>query len=90
MVAVTSSVLRASGRQAVGALFNIAGYWCVCLPLAYLLGFHLQLGVLGFWLALTLCTALQALAFGLLISRFDWHNEVKRAHALTAAHQGGH
>lgn len=44
MVAVLSAVLRASGRQAVGALMNLCGYWLGCLPLAYLLGFHLQLG----------------------------------------------
>eukprot|EP00879_Flechtneria_rotunda_P024520 GHRR01025996.1.p2 GENE.GHRR01025996.1~~GHRR01025996.1.p2 ORF type:complete len:167 (+),score=33.02 GHRR01025996.1:36-536(+) len=86
MVAVLSSVLRASGRQAIGALFNIAGYWGVCLPLAYVLGFYYKMGVLGFWVALSLSTAMQAVAFGLLISRFDWHNEVKRALALTAAH----
>lgn len=90
MVAVLSAVLRASGRQAIGAMFNIAGYWCVCLPLAWLLGFHLQLGVLGFWIALTLATAMQAAAFGILISRFDWKAEVKRAAALTAAHQATH
>lgn len=63
---------------------------CVCLPLAWLLGFHLQLGVLGFWIALTLATAMQAAAFGVLISRFDWKAEVKRAAALTAAHQATH
>jgi MATE family multidrug resistance protein len=90
MVAVLSAVLRASGRQAIGAIFNIAGYWCICLPLAWLLGFYLQLGVLGFWIALTICTALQAAAFGVLISRFDWQQEVKRAHALTTAHQATH
>lgn len=44
--------------------------------------------VLGFWIALTICTALQALAFAVLISRFDWRNEVRRAHALlTATHR---
>lgn len=44
MVAVLSSVLRASGRQATGAVMNIAGYWAVCLPLAWFLGFRCQLG----------------------------------------------
>lgn len=90
MVAVLSSVLRASGRQAIGAVFNIAGYWGLCLPLAWLLGFHYQLGVLGFWIALSICTAVQAAAFGVLISRFDWYREVERARALTMAHRMHH
>jgi hypothetical protein len=43
--------------------------------------------VLGFWLALTFGTALQAVAFGVLISRFDWNKEVQRAATmLRAAH----
>jgi Na+-driven multidrug efflux pump len=42
------------------------------LAASWLLGFHLQLGVLGLWIALTICTALQAAAFGVLISRFDY------------------
>lgn len=43
--------------------------------------------VLGFWLALTFSTALQASAFGILISRFNWPSEVQRAAAmLRAAH----
>jgi hypothetical protein len=43
--------------------------------------------VLGFWLALTFGTALQAVAFGVLISRFNWNKEVQRAAAmLRAAH----
>lgn len=44
MVAVLSSVLRASGRQAIGAVFNIGGYWVLCLPLAWFLGFNMKFG----------------------------------------------
>jgi Na+-driven multidrug efflux pump len=44
MVAVLSSVLHASGRQATGAFYNIGGYWLVCLPLAWFLGFHWKMG----------------------------------------------
>jgi len=40
-------------------------------------------------MALTVSTALQAGAFGILISRFDWQKEVQRAAAmLREAHQG--
>jgi MATE family multidrug resistance protein len=85
MVAVLSAVLRASGRQAVGALMNIGGYWALCLPLAWFLGFRCHYGVLGFWIALTICTAVQAMAFGALISRFDWVHEVRRAQVLLAS-----
>jgi len=90
MVAVLSSVLRACGRQALGALMNVIGYWVICLPLAYLFGFVLGYGVLGFWIALTLSTAFQSVVFGVLIWRLNWDQEVVRARALTAAHHGDH
>jgi multidrug resistance protein, MATE family len=76
MVAVLSAVLRACGRQTVGAAANVAGYWLLCLPLAWLLGFHLGLGVSGFWIALFVSTVLQSILFGVLIARLDWSREV--------------
>lgn len=87
LVTVMSAVLRASGRQAIGAVFNIAGYWGLCLPLAWVLGFHYGLGVLGFWVALIICIFVQAIVFGSYVVRFDWHNEVQRARALTLSHR---
>lgn len=59
-------------------IFHAICLHCMCVSLRR---------VLGFWLALTFSTALQAAAFGILISRFNWQSEVARAAAmLRAAH----
>lgn len=84
MVAVLSGVMRASGRQATGAALNIAGYWCIGVPLAYALGFWAGMGVLGLWIALAISTALQTVVFGVTVSMFDWSQEVARAAMLAS------
>jgi MATE family multidrug resistance protein len=54
---VAGGVLRGMGRPQAAAALNLVGYYVFALPLAYLLGFQLQLGLRGVWIAL---------AFGLL------------------------
>ncbi len=49
---VAGGVLRGMGRPYVAALANLLGYYVLALPLAYLLGFHAGLGLVGVWLAL--------------------------------------
>ncbi|KAI8466628.1 MAG: mate-domain-containing protein [Monoraphidium minutum] len=84
-VAVLGCVLRAAGRQGMGAALNIFGYWVIGLPLGLALGFPARLGVTGFWVGLATAAGVQAAVFLAVISRFDWHAEVARARAMLAA-----
>jgi MATE family multidrug resistance protein len=70
----------------MGVTLNLAGYWCIGLPLAYILGFRMSLGVLGLWIALAVAAGLQAIVFLVAMLRFDWEVEVERARSLTARH----
>ncbi|GLC40447.1 hypothetical protein PLESTB_001346900 [Pleodorina starrii] len=86
MVAVLGGVLRGSGRQTWGAALNLVGYWAVGCPLALLLGFKLGLDVVGFWCGLAAATSLQAVILAVVVSRFDWDLEVRRAAKLVSQH----
>lgn len=60
---------------------------CFGVPLCALLGLRLKLSVHGFWLGL-LCTSYSMSVVQLiLISRFNWQQEVDRAAALMAEHE---
>jgi len=84
-VAVLGCVLRAAGRQAIGALFNLGGYWAFGLPCALSLAFRgPRLETLGLWYGLASAAALQAVVFLVLVLRFDWREEVARARRLNA------
>lgn len=86
---VLAGVLRGAGRQSVGAWLNFVGYWLVGLPLALLLGFRMQMGALGFWLALLGASFLQNVLQLAFIFSLDWHKEASRAQqeALQEAEQ---
>ena len=65
---VGAGVLRGAGETRFTFLANMAGHYCVGLPLALLLGFGLKLGVVGIWWGL--CAGLTCVAIAL-VWRFE-------------------
>ncbi|KAI8470091.1 MAG: mate-domain-containing protein [Monoraphidium minutum] len=93
-VAVLSGLLRAAGRQTIGAALYFITYWVVGLPTGLLLGFHLGWGALGLWMGVASATALQAAAVHTWAAlRLDWGREVARSQstveAMLDSHGGG-
>ena len=43
----TSNIIRASGRQALGAVLNLSAHWAFGLPLAAFLALYLHMGLMG-------------------------------------------
>jgi MATE family multidrug resistance protein len=50
---VGTGVLRGLGDTRTPMLWNLAGHWGIGLPIAYVLAFHLELGVIGLWWGLS-------------------------------------
>lgn len=51
---VTGAILRAKGKQDLGAMLNLFGYYVIGLPFGFILAFKLGLGLEGMWIGLTL------------------------------------
>ena len=51
--AVATGVLRGLGETRMPMLWNLAGHWFIGLPLAYVLAFNLDFGVIGLWWGLS-------------------------------------
>jgi len=70
---VGTGLLRGTGDAASPFKLSLVGYWLVGLPMAYVLGVSLHLGVYGVWTGLTLglavTAALLVLAFELRLNR---------------------
>jgi len=66
--AVGAGVLRGAGDTKYTLYANLFGHWCVGLPVALFLGFHLRYGVVGLWWGL--CAGLTVVAI-LLFVRFE-------------------
>ena len=50
---VGTGILRGLGDTRTPMLWNLAGHWGIGLPIAYVLAFHLGLGVIGLWWGLS-------------------------------------
>ncbi|KAG2483530.1 hypothetical protein HYH03_017636 [Edaphochlamys debaryana] len=101
MNCVLNGILRACGRQALGARITLAlgaritlalgaritlvAYWCCGLPLAYFAAFKMGMGVKGFVMAIGATSLTQSLIVGSVISRFDWAGEVRNSRELLSS-----
>jgi MATE family multidrug resistance protein len=70
--ACAQGILRGSGRQALSAKFNFVAFYIIGLPLGYILGITLNLGIEGLWLGMTLGLICVTLAGAIVILRSNW------------------
>ncbi|XP_077019556.1 multidrug and toxin extrusion protein 1 isoform X2 [Tamandua tetradactyla] len=72
-------ILRGSGNQKVGAIVNAIGYYVIGLPIGISLMFAAQLGVMGLWSGIVICTVSQAVCFLGFIAQLNWKKACQQA-----------
>ncbi|KXZ53173.1 hypothetical protein GPECTOR_7g1065 [Gonium pectorale] len=90
VAAVSSGMLRGSGRQELAFKVNLTVYWVLGLPCAALLALRYHMGALGLWLAMGGASALQASILVGSILRFDWPAEARKAMLRVEATERAH
>ncbi|KAG1884438.1 mate-domain-containing protein [Suillus subluteus] len=78
IAAVTSGVLRAQGKQLVGALLNLSGYYVIGIPFGVWLTFKMGMGLVGLWVGLTVSLVYCSVWGTYLCIATDWQKEVKK------------
>ncbi|GFP94497.1 mate efflux family protein 9 [Phtheirospermum japonicum] len=78
-------VLRGSARPGVGANINLGSFYLVGLPVAFFMGFVMNMGFAGLWLGLLAAQASCALLMLVVLGRTDWAAQAERAKELTAS-----
>ncbi|KAK5621810.1 hypothetical protein CRENBAI_011397 [Crenichthys baileyi] len=76
---VTGGVLRGSGKQLVGALCNLVGYYFIGFPIGVSLMFAARMGIVGLWTGLTICVLMQSIFFIIFLSKLNWEKAAKEA-----------
>ncbi|CCA70523.1 related to ethionine resistance protein [Serendipita indica DSM 11827] len=78
--AITGAILRALGKQDIGAMLSLVGYYAFGIPLGIVLAFKAGLGLEGLWVGLTLALVFVGVT-GLYICtiRTNWETEVHKA-----------
>nr|XP_020862698.1 multidrug and toxin extrusion protein 1 isoform X2 [Phascolarctos cinereus] len=72
-------VLRGSGNQKIGAILNAIGFYVIGLPIGISLMFVANLGVIGLWSGIIICSILQAVCFLGFILRLNWEKASEEA-----------
>ncbi|ROL50851.1 Multidrug and toxin extrusion protein 1 [Anabarilius grahami] len=72
-------IVRGTGKQLLGALCNIVGYYFVGFPIGVSLMFALDMGIIGLWTGFFVCVFLQSLFFIILIYKLDWKKVTQEA-----------
>ncbi|XP_043970991.1 multidrug and toxin extrusion protein 1-like isoform X1 [Gambusia affinis] len=76
---VTGGVLRGTGKQLIGALCNLVGYYFIGFPIGVSLMFAAKMGIIGLWTGLTVCVLMQSIFFIIYLSKLNWEKAVKEA-----------
>ncbi|KAK0153846.1 Multidrug and toxin extrusion protein 1 [Merluccius polli] len=69
---VTGGVIRGAGKQSIGALCNLVGYYFIGFPIGVSLMFAAGMGIVGLWVGLLICVLIQAAFFIIFLSKLNW------------------
>ncbi|XP_030001316.1 multidrug and toxin extrusion protein 1-like [Sphaeramia orbicularis] len=76
---VTGGVLRGAGKQMIGALCNLVGYYFIGFPIGASLMFAAKMGIVGLWTGLSLCVLMQMIFFIVFVFKLDWKKAAEEA-----------
>ncbi|XP_018520722.1 multidrug and toxin extrusion protein 1 [Lates calcarifer] len=84
--AASSGIIRGAGKQRVGAICNIVGYYGVGFPIGVPLMFVAKLGIKGLWTGLFTCVFLQCSVLIFYLVRMNWSKATVEAQIRAGVH----
>ena len=70
--AVAGAVVRACGKQGIGAFVTSTSYWACGIPLSYYCAFKMDFGIRGLWFGPTLAVLLMTFLYNSIIGCINW------------------
>ncbi|XP_072834695.2 multidrug and toxin extrusion protein 2 isoform X1 [Pogona vitticeps] len=77
--ATTSGVLRGTGKQKLGAIFNAIGYYIIGLPVGVVLLFVAKIGLIGLWVGMIICALISCTCSIIYIVQMNWKQVAEEA-----------
>ncbi|XP_066552139.1 multidrug and toxin extrusion protein 1-like [Amia ocellicauda] len=76
---VTAGVVRGAGKQKIGAMGVLVGYYFIGLPIGISLMFAAHMGIIGLWTGLLICVVLQFCFLIVFIIKMNWNKATDEA-----------
>lgn len=71
--ASTAGCLRGQGRQKIGGYINLFAFYCIGIPMSYMLTFAFNMGVGGLWFGITCALVMMSICQGYAVFHGDWN-----------------
>ncbi|KAJ8386234.1 hypothetical protein AAFF_G00175540 [Aldrovandia affinis] len=76
---VSGGIVRGSGKQKIGALCYLVGYYFIGLPIGMSLMFAAKMGIMGLWTGLIICAVSQSVFFIIFLVKLNWKKATHEA-----------
>ncbi|KAG7817509.1 hypothetical protein KL909_005297 [Ogataea angusta] len=86
---VTAGILRGQGRQYIGGWLNLFSYYCVALPVAFLLAFKFRLELFGLWIGMVIALFFVSVCQSYFVITSDWESIIRMSIEDGMAHESG-
>ncbi|XP_069390155.1 multidrug and toxin extrusion protein 1 [Paralichthys olivaceus] len=87
VAAAFGGVIRGTGKQRVGAICNVLGFYGVGFPVGVSLMFAAKLGIKGLWTGLIICVSLQCTFLIFYLIRMNWTKVTVEAQVRAGVHE---
>ncbi|XP_057676075.1 multidrug and toxin extrusion protein 1 isoform X2 [Corythoichthys intestinalis] len=84
--AVIGGIVRGAGKQTVGAVCGLVGYYVVGFPIGVSLMFPINLGIFGLWAGFLICTVLQSVFYIIYLCKLNWKKATVEALVRAGVH----
>ncbi|CEP62042.1 Erc1p LALA0_S04e06436g [Lachancea lanzarotensis] len=82
--ACTAGCLRGQGQQKIGGYINVLAFYCVGIPMSYMLTFHFKQGMAGLWYGITSALVFMSIFQSYAVFSCDWTKIIKAAKSRTS------
>ncbi|XP_054482550.1 multidrug and toxin extrusion protein 1-like [Anoplopoma fimbria] len=83
---VTGGIVRGAGKQMVGAVCNLVGYYFIGFPIGVSLMFPVKMGIVGLWSGFLICVLLQSMFFIVFLCKLNWIKTTEEALLRAGVH----
>ncbi|XP_049892877.1 multidrug and toxin extrusion protein 1-like isoform X2 [Epinephelus moara] len=83
---VTGGIVRGAGKQKIGALCNLVGYYFIGFPIGVSLMFAVKMGIVGLWTGFLICAVVLSVFFSVFLCKLNWRKATKEALVRAGVH----
>ncbi|XP_038563369.1 multidrug and toxin extrusion protein 1-like isoform X1 [Micropterus salmoides] len=79
LAGVLGGIVRGAGKQMIGAVCSLVGYYLIGFPIGVYLMFPVKMGIVGLWLGFLICLSVESIFFIVFLYKLNWKKVTEEA-----------